>query len=190
MWAEQTSDADKSLRVLIVSGDRALEEEFRSALSRIPDRRGSVYFVETYREAIDVARRRQPNLILVDIDRHASEIATLSKDLQAQVPESAIAGTFTPDRLEQGQSEGATIIELRPAGTPEDSDRAGHVHRRGDQKPALAGSRLGQRQGELSVLAGRAGAVLQNDPPLGHPLRLQELPDHPGLAPALRAVCP
>ena len=59
-----------------------------------------------------MARRRQPNLILIDIDRHASEIATLSKDLQAQVPDSAIAGTFTPDRLEQGQSEGATIIEL------------------------------------------------------------------------------
>ena len=52
MWAEQTSDADKSLRVLIVSGDRALEEEFRSALSRIPDRRGSVYFVETYRDLL------------------------------------------------------------------------------------------------------------------------------------------
>jgi pilus assembly protein CpaE len=112
MWTEQTSDADKSLRVLIVSGDRTLEEEFRSALSRVPDRRGTVYLVETYREAVDVARRRQPNLILIDIDRPASEIATLSKDLQAQVPDSAIAGTFTPDRLEQGQSEGATVIEL------------------------------------------------------------------------------
>ena len=112
MWTEQTSDADKSLRVLIVSGDRTLEEEFRSALSRVPDRRGTVHLVETYREAIDVARRRQPNLILIDIDRAASEIAALSKDLQAQVPDSAIAGTFTPDRLEQGQSEGATVIEL------------------------------------------------------------------------------
>jgi pilus assembly protein CpaE len=112
MWSESASDADKSLRVLIVGTDRALEEEFRSALSRVPDRRGTVYFVETYREAVDVARRRQPTLILIDIDRDAGEIATLSKDLQAQVPESAIAGAFTPDRLEQGQSEGATIIEL------------------------------------------------------------------------------
>jgi pilus assembly protein CpaE len=112
MWSEIANDADKSLRVLIVGGDRALEEEFRSALSRVPDRRGTVYFVETYREAVDVARRRQPNLILIDIDRDAGEIAALSKDLQAQLSESAIAGAFTPDRLEQGQSEGATIIEL------------------------------------------------------------------------------
>jgi pilus assembly protein CpaE len=112
MWEESSVDADKTLRVLIISGDRALDEEFRSALSRIPDRRGTVHYVDTYREATDVARRRQPNLILVDIDRDAGEIAALSKELQAQAPEAMIAGAFTPDRLEHGQSEGATIIEL------------------------------------------------------------------------------
>ena len=112
MWAEQPRDGDKSLRVLIVGSDRALEEEFRSALSRVPDRQGTLYFADTHREAAEVARRRQPNLILIEIDRHAAEIAALAKDLQAQAPESAIAGAFTPDRLEQGQSEGGTIIEL------------------------------------------------------------------------------
>jgi len=112
MFTQQPRDADKSLRVLIVGGDPALEEEFRSALSRVPDRQGTLYYVDTYREAVEVARRRQPNLTLIEIDRSASEIAALAKDLQAQVPESAIAGAFTPDRLEQGQSEGATIIEL------------------------------------------------------------------------------
>ena len=112
MVANQPRDADKSLRVLIVGGDPALEEEFRSALSRVPDRQGTLYYVDTYRDAVDVARRRQPNLILVEIDRSAGEIAALAKDLQAQVPESAIAGAFTPDHLEHGQSEGATIIEL------------------------------------------------------------------------------
>jgi len=39
MFAHQPRDAEKSLRVLIVGGDPALEEEFRSALSRVPDRR-------------------------------------------------------------------------------------------------------------------------------------------------------
>ena len=112
MFAQQPRDADKSLRVLIVGGDPALEEEFRSALSRVPDRQGTLYYVGTYREAVEVARRRQPNLTLIEIDRSASEIAALAKDLQAQVPESAIAGAFTPDHLEHGQSEGATIIEL------------------------------------------------------------------------------
>ncbi len=34
------------------------------------------------------------------------------RDLQAQAPDVAIAAAFSPDRLEQGQSEGATLIEL------------------------------------------------------------------------------
>ena len=111
MWLDPR-DADKTLPVLIVGADAALADEFRSALSRIPDRKATVQYADTYREALDAARRRQPKLIVIDIDRDAGEIAVLSKDLQALVPEAAIAGAFSPDRLEQGQSEGATIIEL------------------------------------------------------------------------------
>ena len=110
--AERADGADKSLRVLVVGPDQTLEEEFRSALSRAPDRQGTLYYADTYRDAVEIARRRQPSLIVIEIDRPAGEIAALSKDLQAQVPEAAIAGAFVPDRLEQGQSEGATIIEL------------------------------------------------------------------------------
>jgi len=112
MNAGQPSDTDKSLRVLIVGGDRSLEEEFRTALARVPDRQGVIHFAGTYREAVDVATRRQPTFILIEIDRDVGEVASLAKDLQELVPESAIAGAFRPDRLERGQSESATIIEL------------------------------------------------------------------------------
>jgi len=106
------SDADKSLRVLIVGADGSLDEEFRGALSRVPDRRGVTYFVDNYREAVEVATRRQPNLVVIEIDRDVSEVAALAKDLQDLDPDVPIVGAFKPDRLEQGQSEGATIIEL------------------------------------------------------------------------------
>src|SRR5215468_6431342 len=112
MWPDPMTDSDKSLRVLIVASDPALEEEFRSALSRIPDRKGTVHAVDTYRDALETARRRQPNLILIEIDRETTEIATLSRDLQGLVPDAAIAAAFLPDRLDHGQSEGATLIEL------------------------------------------------------------------------------
>ena len=113
MNAGQPGDTDKSLRVLIVGGDRSLEEEFRSALSRVPDRQGVIHFADTYREAVDVATTSPAeSFILIEIDREVGEVAALSKDLQELLPESAIAGAFRPDRLEQGQSESATIIEL------------------------------------------------------------------------------
>jgi pilus assembly protein CpaE len=114
MWLDPR-DRDKALQVLIVGGDAALEEEFRSALARIPDRKGTILYADTYREAIEAARRRQPQLIIIDIDREPSEIAVLSKDLQTLLPEAAIAAAFMPDRLDQGRSEGTTLIELMRA---------------------------------------------------------------------------
>lgn len=104
--------ADKSLRVLIVGSDRSLEEEFRSALSGVPDRQGVVYFAETHHEAIETARRRQPDFVLIEIDRDVGELASLTKDIQDLAPGCPVVGAFRPDRLEQGRSEGATLIEL------------------------------------------------------------------------------
>ena len=115
MGSGQPVDADKSLRVLIVGADRSLEDEFRSALSRIPDRPGVLFFAESYREAMDVGSRRQPNLIVIELDREVGEVIGLVKDLQELAPEAAIAAAYRPDRLESGQSESATIIELTRA---------------------------------------------------------------------------
>src|SRR6266545_2901552 len=112
MSPAQPEIADKSLRVLVVGADPSLEEESRSALAGVPDRPSVVYFSDSYRDAIDVARRRQPNLVLIAVDRDVSEIAAFSKDLSELLPGSAIAGVFRPDKLEQGRSESATLIEL------------------------------------------------------------------------------
>ncbi len=107
------SDApDTSLRVVIVSEDRSLEEEFRSALSHVPDTRGVLYYAPTHRQALEVARGRQPNLILVEIDRDLTTLAAFTKEVHELVPGTTVAAAYRQDRLEQGQSEGATIIQL------------------------------------------------------------------------------
>src|SRR5262245_53149784 len=103
---------DKNLRVLMVGADRSLEEEFRTALAGVPDTRGVVYFADTYRQALEAARGRQPNLIVIDIDRDAAEVAGLSNEVQELLPGAAIVGAFKPDRFEEGQSESTTVIRL------------------------------------------------------------------------------
>jgi pilus assembly protein CpaE len=162
MRPDPTADNDKSLRVLIVGSDPVLEDEFRSALSRIPDRKGAVHFVDTYRDALETARRRQPNLIVIEIDRATSEITTLSRDLQAVVPDAAIAAAFLPDRLEHGQSEGATVIELLRA----------HVRdflRRPLAATELRGviERLFTRRSSGAAAHGRVAAFLSNKGGIG-----------------------
>jgi len=103
---------DRSLRVLIVGADRVLEDEFNSALLSVPDRQAVVTVADTHRDALDAARRRQPDFVLIDIDGGLDEIAALTRDLQELVPCPVVAGAFRGDRGELGRSDGATIIAL------------------------------------------------------------------------------
>ena len=103
---------DRTLRVLIVGGDPSLEEEFRVALSGIADTHGVLHFAETYRQALEIGRARQPRLILIDVDRDVADVVGVAKELQEAVPGAAVVAAFKLDQLEQGQSESTTIIEL------------------------------------------------------------------------------
>ena len=112
MASAQHGGGERTLRVLIVGADTSLEDEFRPPPSGLPDTHGVPHYAATYRPAVEIARGRQPNFILIDVDRDVGEVAALSKDLQEVVPEAAIAASFKLDQLEQGQSESAAIIEL------------------------------------------------------------------------------
>ncbi len=105
-------DSAKALRVLVVADDPALEDEFQGAFARIPDRQSAVLTASAVQGAVDAARRRPPALIVIDVDRDAAAIGALVRELQVHAPDAVFAATFAPDRLEQSQSEGATVIEL------------------------------------------------------------------------------
>jgi pilus assembly protein CpaE len=112
MASGQYEGGERTLRVLIVGGDPSLEDEFRTALSGVPDTHGVLQYADTYRQALEVARGRQPDLILIEVDRDISDVAGAARSLHELVPSAAIAGAFKLDQLEQGQSESAAIIEL------------------------------------------------------------------------------
>jgi pilus assembly protein CpaE len=103
---------ERNLRVLIVGSDPSLEDEFRVALSGIADTHGVLHFAETYRQALEIGRARQPRLIVIDVDRDVADIAGVSKELLEAVPGASVVAAFKLDQLEQNASESATIIEL------------------------------------------------------------------------------
>lgn len=107
-----TRPGDQNLRVLTISRDPALADEFKNAFDRIPDRQFSLFTAEGERDAIDAARRRQPQLTFIDVDPDGSQAASLTRDLLAQVPDTIVAGVFAPEWRDGGSTEGATIIHL------------------------------------------------------------------------------
>jgi pilus assembly protein CpaE len=102
----------RNLQVLVVGSDISLEDEFRSAVSGIPGTRAAVHFAQTYRHALETVRGRQPDFVVIEIDRALEEVAGLAKEIDELVPATAIAAAFRPDRLEQGHSESGMIIGL------------------------------------------------------------------------------
>ncbi len=103
---------DRNLRVLLVAADRSFEDEFLSALARLPDRQGAVHFTDNYAEAVDVARRRQPNFVLIAVDRPGGEVAALSRELRDLLPGAGIAAAVRPGGFDQEASGSTTIIGL------------------------------------------------------------------------------
>lgn len=104
-----------NLQVVLVGSDATLEEEFRSALAGVRDLRGVLHFSPTYRHALEAIRAREPQLVVVEIDREVDELADFSRSLHEMVPGAVIAATFRPDQLEHSHSESAVIIELMRA---------------------------------------------------------------------------
>ncbi len=100
--------SDPHLRVLIV-GDAAFEDEFQSALAGVPDRPCVTYTAQSPRDAVDLASRREPHLIVIEIANEVGEVAELSRQLHEAAPDAAIAGAFRPDRLDGST---VTIVEL------------------------------------------------------------------------------
>ena len=103
---------DRTFRVLIVGGDPTLEAEFRSATANVPDMHFVLQYVDSHRGALEAARGRQPNFVLIGLDGDTDEVAALSKDLHGVAPDVAVAAAFKRDQLDQGESGSTTVIEL------------------------------------------------------------------------------
>lgn len=106
------STVSSSVHVLVVGSDPTLEEEFLLAFSEVRDVRGVVHSASTYRQALEAVRVREPQIVLVEIDRDTREIAEFSRAVHDLRPGVTITAVFRPDQLEQTASESGTIIEL------------------------------------------------------------------------------
>jgi pilus assembly protein CpaE len=103
---------DRSLQILVVGANQGFHDEFKIAFSGVPDRRAVVHYASTHRQALDVARDRQPHFVVAALEDDARALTTFSKELYELVPGVVIAAAFQTDRLADGQPDSAMIIEL------------------------------------------------------------------------------
>jgi pilus assembly protein CpaE len=102
---------DRTPHLLIVGSDPAIEPEVATALGSLPTYRVIPHYAAHAAQALEIARARQPDLVLVDMGQDVRQLTHLARDLHAEVPGVIVAGMFQEDRLGASQRESALIIE-------------------------------------------------------------------------------
>ena len=82
--------------------------EMDNALSGVPDMHAVIHFAETYRQALEIARGRQPNFVLIDVDREITEVAALLRSFYLD------SETLLAQIISEGQQTGVFRRNLDP----------------------------------------------------------------------------
>jgi pilus assembly protein CpaE len=100
-----------NLRVLVVGSGSSLADECRAALSNIPDRRAVLYVAESAREAIEIARDRQPQFAIAETGHDTAATALLSRELHEVAPTIVVAAAYQTSQIVDA-TDSLAIIEL------------------------------------------------------------------------------
>jgi DNA-binding NarL/FixJ family response regulator len=100
-----------NLRVLVVGSGSSLADECRAALSNIPDRRAVLYVAESAREAIEIARDRQPQFAIAEAGHDTAATALLSRELHEVAPTIVVAAAYQTSQIVDA-TDSLAIIEL------------------------------------------------------------------------------
>ena len=102
---------EKLLHILIVGDDDGLRQEFEAALAGIPHRQIVSSYAKGLRQAEELARSRQPQLICLEMDQGIVNLRTFVQDMYQLLPDTVVVAMYRPDQFGPDESEGAVIIE-------------------------------------------------------------------------------
>jgi pilus assembly protein CpaE len=71
-----------------------------------------LYSAESHQQALDIARDRQPQVVIAEVESDQRKLGAFSKDLHRLVPGLITVGAYDLSGVDDGQSEGALILAL------------------------------------------------------------------------------
>lgn len=141
---------EKNVRILIVGPDPELPSEFEEARTGMRSLSLVSYFAGDYRQGLEMARSRQPELILVEVEREFSALRDFVSEVSAVAPEATVVAVYRPEMFGPDDSESDFIVEAlrhgvrdfvpRPLSTADFAD----LLKRLFQRPVIRKGRLGR----------------------------------------------
>jgi pilus assembly protein CpaE len=143
--------------ILIAGPDPKLPAEVEAALAGATTERPILHTVSDFRQAIEAARSRRPDLALVEMTSDLRLLKSFSEEVAVCSPETMVAAVFRPDVFGHDVSESSVIIEAIRAGVRDFLRRPISSH---DLKQLL--DRLGERSQGPQRALGKIIAMVSN----------------------------
>ncbi len=102
---------DTAVRFLVVARDESLEEEFDIALEGLKGIRCVADYVRDQQKGIETARMRQPDFVLVEMNREVSEIRNFAEEVLVAAPDAAVIAVYRRQAFADPELESNLIIE-------------------------------------------------------------------------------
>ena len=103
-------------QILLVGPDRKLQAELASALACLADVRPVVSYQAEYRQGLEAARSRRPELALVQMTRDLASLKHFVEEAGAASPGTAVVALYYGDVFGEDVSESEVLIDVMRAG--------------------------------------------------------------------------
>jgi len=96
---------------LLVIGDAGLREEIAQALPGATSARVAIHHAKDFREGLELARFREPDVVCADLGSHAATVRAIAGELADAAPAAFVAAVYDRDQFASGDEESTFLIE-------------------------------------------------------------------------------
>ena len=102
---------DRTLHILLVSEDHALVSEVDAALETLPGVRAVTVHASTLREGFEIARTRQPDVVIFQMDDDIEKVRVLTQEKAEIAPGARVVAAYRRDAFPDPDVESGLIIQ-------------------------------------------------------------------------------
>src|SRR5262245_23654765 len=101
---------ERTVYVLVVGKDAALHTEVSSAVDALPRTGTVVLRAANLRDGVEVARNRNPDVVVLELDAKSEEIHGFVKDVEHVSPETFVVGAYRVSVGDEGAGDGQLLV--------------------------------------------------------------------------------
>jgi pilus assembly protein CpaE len=103
-------------KIVIISSETAMQAEFEDALASLSNLSPIIHMARSHREGIEIARSRQPDIIIIEIDNNLEVFKIFAEEIKIVAPNAIIIAVFNSNIFNTEESESNFIIDAFRAG--------------------------------------------------------------------------